>query len=75
MSQTRDESAGEMATHVPTGHSLRLEVSSSNFPRFARNLNTGGDNYRETSWIKAENAVHHGGQYLSRVILTVVPAE
>ena len=66
---------GATATHVPAGHSLRLEVSSSNFPRFARNLNTGGDNYRETSWIKAENTVHHGGPHPSRLILTVITAD
>ena len=30
------------------GHRIRIEVSSSNFPRFARNLNTGGNNYDES---------------------------
>jgi len=35
------------------GHRIRLEVSSSNFPRFDRNLNTGGRNYDETTWMVA----------------------
>src|SRR5262249_40180515 len=35
------------------GHRIRVEISSSNFPRFERNLNTGGRNYDETTWIVA----------------------
>ncbi len=54
------------------GHRLRLEVSSSNFPRFDRNLNTGGKNYDETKGVVAHNAVHHSRQYPSEVKLTVV---
>jgi putative CocE/NonD family hydrolase len=56
------------------GHKLRVAVSSSNFPRFDRNLNTGGNNYDETEGVIAHNAVHHGGAYPSRIELTVVPA-
>jgi len=56
-----------------TGHRIRLEVSSSNFPRFDRNLNTGGNNYDEAKGIVAHNAVHHSAQYPSELILTVVP--
>ena len=41
------------------GHRLRLEVSSSNFPRFDRNLNTGGDQAKGTQMLKATNAVYH----------------
>jgi hypothetical protein len=54
------------------GHRIRIEVSSSNFPRFDRNLNTGGDNVTETAGAVAHSAVHHGGQYASRIELTVV---
>ncbi len=54
------------------GHKIRLEISSSNFPRFARNLNTGGNNYDETDWMIAHNKVHHSMEYPSRVILSVV---
>jgi len=55
------------------GHRIRLEVSSSNFPRFARNLNTGGDNARATEAVVARNAVHHGGDFPSRIVLKIVP--
>ncbi|HTK28679.1 MAG TPA: CocE/NonD family hydrolase [Vicinamibacterales bacterium] len=56
----------------PAGHRLRIEVSSSNFPRFDRNLNTGGHNYDESSGVVAHNAVHHSKQYPSQVTVTVV---
>ncbi len=54
------------------GHRLRIEVSSSNFPRFDRNLNTGGNNYDEATGIVAHNAVHHSKQYPSQITLTVI---
>jgi predicted acyl esterase len=54
------------------GHRLRLEVSSSSFPRFDRNLNTGGKNYDETKWKVAKNSVHHTPAHVSRLILPVV---
>jgi len=54
------------------GHRIRIEVSSSNFPRFDRNMNTGGRNYDESKGVVARNAVHHSRQYPSEVKLTVV---
>jgi len=56
------------------GHRLRIEVSSSNFPRFDRNLNTGGNNYDESRGVVAHNTVHHSRQYPSQITVTVVPA-
>ncbi|HEY9229015.1 MAG TPA: CocE/NonD family hydrolase [Gemmatimonadaceae bacterium] len=58
--------------YLARGHKLRVEVSSSNFPRFDRNLNTGGKNYDETSFRKAKNSVHHVAAHPSRLILPVV---
>ena len=55
------------------GHQIRLEISSSNFPRFDRNLNTGGDQARGTSWNVAHQKVHHSSRYLSHVMLPVIP--
>jgi uncharacterized protein len=54
------------------GHRIRIEVSSSNFPRFDRNLNTGGNNYDEKDPLVAHNVIHHGGVYPSAVVLPVV---
>ncbi|MCC7194967.1 MAG: CocE/NonD family hydrolase [Gemmatimonadaceae bacterium] len=55
------------------GHRLRIEVSSSNFPRFDRNLNTGGKNYDEAKGVVAHNVVHHSAQYPSSLTVTVMP--
>jgi len=54
------------------GHRIRIEVSSSNFPRFDRNLNTGGNNYDEKDPLVAHNVIHHGATYLSAIVLPVV---
>jgi putative CocE/NonD family hydrolase len=55
------------------GHRVRLEVSSSNFPRYDRNLNTGGNNFDESKAVVARNSVHHSHKYLSRIRLPVSP--
>lgn len=60
---------------VPAGHRIRLEVSSSNFPRFDRNLNTGGNNYDETQWVTAQNTVHHTNGKASYLLLPVIPSD
>ena len=51
------------------GHRFRVEISSSNFPRYDRNLNTGGRNYDEDRWRLAKNTVHHSARYPSRILL------
>jgi putative CocE/NonD family hydrolase len=56
----------------PAGHRLRIEVSSSNFPRFDRNLNTGGNNYDEAVGVVAHNAIHHSSKYPSTITVSVV---
>src|SRR5438552_2770854 len=60
------------SNYFAAGHKLRIEVSSSNFPRFDRNLNTGGNNYDESKGVVAHNAVHHSKQYPSTLTVTIV---
>jgi uncharacterized protein len=60
------------SNYFEAGHQLRIEVSSSNFPRFDRNLNTGRNNYDEDKGVVAHNSVHHSKQYPSQVVFTVV---
>ena len=60
------------SNYFDVGHQLRIEISSSNFPRFDRNLNTGGNNYDEEKGVIAHNSVHHSRQYPSQVTVTVV---
>ena len=55
------------------GHKLRLEVSSSNFPRFDRNLNTGENAASGTRIVKATNSICHDREHPSAVMLPVVP--
>jgi len=59
------------ANYFEPGHALRIGVSSSNFPRFTRNLNTGGNNYDETEGVVAANAVHHSAEHPSQVRIPV----
>jgi putative CocE/NonD family hydrolase len=60
------------SNYFAPGHRLRIEVSSSNFPRFDRNLNTGGNNYDESTGVVARNSVHHSREHPSSVAITVV---
>jgi putative CocE/NonD family hydrolase len=60
------------SNYFDAGHRIRIEVSGSNFPRFDRNLNTGGNNYDEDHGVVAHTAIHHSKQYPSAVTLTVV---
>ena len=60
------------SNYFAPGHRLRIEISSSNFPRFDRNMNTGGRNYDETKGVVAHNSVHHSKQYPAEVTITVV---
>jgi uncharacterized protein len=62
----------QTSIYFPPGHQIRIEVSSSDFPRFDRNLNTGGNNYDETAGVVAHNQVHHSSAYPSSIILSVV---
>jgi putative CocE/NonD family hydrolase len=57
------------------GHRVRLEVSSSNFPRYDRNLNTGGNNFDESKAVVARNSVHHSAKHPSRIRLPVSPPD
>ena len=62
----------QTSNYFGAGHQLRIEISSSNFPRFDRNLNTGGDNYNESKPVIAHNEVHHSTQYPSSITLSVM---
>ncbi|MBP7922063.1 MAG: acylase, partial [Saprospiraceae bacterium] len=59
------------SNYFAPGHSIRIEISSSNFPRFDRNLNTGGNNYNEYKGVIAKNTIHHSSVYSSQVRMPV----
>jgi putative CocE/NonD family hydrolase len=57
------------------GHTLRLEISSSNFPRFDRNLNTGEETKVGRRFVSATNTIVHDEQHPSALILPVIAQE
>ena len=56
------------------GHRIRLEVSSSNFPRFDRNTNTGGTIETETEkdFVQVVNRVYHNSVHPSYLVLPII---
>jgi uncharacterized protein len=54
------------------GHRIRIDVTSSNFPRFDRNLNTGEDLFTSTRMVTANQTVLHSSGYPSHIVLPVV---
>ena len=63
----------ETSNVFAAGHCIRLEVSSSNFPRFDRNLNTGEDTGLGTRMAVARQTVLHDGAHPSHIVLPVIP--
>jgi len=55
------------------GHRLRVEISSSNFPRFDRNLNTAEDMFTSTRMQVAHQTVLHDQRYPSHLVVPVIP--
>jgi uncharacterized protein len=55
------------------GHRLRLEISSSNFPRFDRNPNTGESTQLSARPVSAINTIYHDAEHPSALMLPVVP--
>ncbi|MHA2100920.1 MAG: CocE/NonD family hydrolase C-terminal non-catalytic domain-containing protein, partial [Candidatus Kariarchaeaceae archaeon] len=54
------------------GHRIGLAISSSNFPRISRNLNTGGDNELDSDFVKANQTILHDSEYPSHLILPII---
>lgn len=67
--------AGVTSYVFEPGHRIRLEVSSSNFPRFDRNFNSARPIADETRMIKARQTIYHRPGYLSAIILPVIPRD
>jgi putative CocE/NonD family hydrolase len=54
------------------GHQIRVEISSSNFPHYDRNLNTGHSLGSDTEMVVARQTVHHSATYPSQILLPVM---
>lgn len=57
------------------GHRIRVDISSSDFPNFDRNLNTGGKEYADPTITVARQTVFHDAARPSRIILPVIPRD
>jgi predicted acyl esterase len=55
------------------GHRIRLYLSSSNFPRFDRNMNTGEPIAGGTRMVKASQRIYHDAEHPSALVLPVIP--
>ncbi len=73
--ESYDIDAWSTCVSMSFGHRLRLEISSSAFPKFDRNLNTGGRIGMETKGVVAEQTVYHDREHPSRVLIPVVPRQ
>ena len=64
---------GNAAMVLPAGHKIRVQVSSSNFPRFGRNLNTGKDNNSTSDFVSATQNILHDATHQSYIDLPIAP--
>jgi uncharacterized protein len=55
------------------GHQIRLEISSSNFPHYDRNLNTGQPVGVDTKMVVARQTIYHDAAHPSHVVLPIIP--
>jgi putative CocE/NonD family hydrolase len=58
---------------IPAGHRLRVAVASAAFPKYDRNLDTGGDNERDTTYVSAHQRILHDAEHPSHVTLPIIP--
>lgn len=64
----------ETSNVFKSGHRIRMEISSSNFPRYNRNLNTGNVIETDTQLKKASQTIYSGYEYPSHIVLPVIPS-
>ncbi|GAA0379633.1 CocE/NonD family hydrolase [Bacillus horti] len=55
------------------GHQIRIEIASSAFPKYDRNLNTGEDLAQSSTMVKAKQTIYHDSTYTSAVVLPIIP--
>ena len=72
--ERRDDGAVDAAraNTFLAGHRIRVEITSSSFPKYARNLNTGGRNEFEAEGIIATNTVRHARSEASYIVLPIL---
>jgi len=66
---------GATSMFLKPGHRLRLHLTSSSFPNWGRNLNTGGPNFNETKWVVATNVIYHAPDHASYIQLPIAAGQ
>jgi putative CocE/NonD family hydrolase len=64
---------GSTSNLFKKGHRIRLEVSSSYFPEFGRNLNTGAEIGMTSDMVKAAQTIYHDSEHPSYLLLPIIP--
>jgi len=64
---------GSTSLVLKKGHRIRLQLASSNFPEYGRNLNTGDDNGTTSDMVKAYQVIYHDEAHPSKLVLPVIP--
>jgi len=64
---------GDIANVFLKGHRIRVEIASSFFPVYSRNLNTGRDNLTTTETQTAHQTIYHDAEHPSQILLPVIP--
>ena len=67
------EPAGFTSKVFQPGHRLRVSIGSALFPKYDRNLNTGGNNQRDSTFVVAHQRLLHDAQHPTHVTLPVIP--
>ena len=70
-----DIEQGVTAVRILAGHQLRIEVAGSNFPAYERNLQSGGENSRESEPRRARITIWHSPKQPSFVEFSILPRE
>jgi len=66
---------GHTSQHFPKGHRIRIDITSSNYPLFDRNMNTGNPIGEDTQGIIAMQSVYHDAEHPSYIDLPVIPIQ
>ena len=63
---------GASALTLRTGERFQVEISSSNFPKYDRNPNTGIDPFYAAEFVRATQMIHHSPEYPTHVVIPIL---
>jgi putative CocE/NonD family hydrolase len=66
---------GHTGQHFPKGHQIRVDITSSNYPLFDRNMNTGNFIGEDEQGIVAMQSIYHDAEHASYIDLPIIPIQ